>query len=45
MTSTIIGATSMEQLATDIGSIDVTITPELSERIDAIHQVHTNPCP
>jgi aryl-alcohol dehydrogenase-like predicted oxidoreductase len=45
MTSTIIGATSMEQLATDIASVDVTISPEISERIDAIHQVHTNPCP
>jgi aryl-alcohol dehydrogenase-like predicted oxidoreductase len=43
--STIIGATSMKQLAVDIGSIDVTITPELQERIDAIHLVHTNPCP
>jgi aryl-alcohol dehydrogenase-like predicted oxidoreductase len=45
VTSTIIGATSMEQLRTDIAAIDVTITPELEERIDAIHLVHTNPCP
>jgi aryl-alcohol dehydrogenase-like predicted oxidoreductase len=45
VTANIIGATSMEQLATDIASIDVTITPELEERIDAIHLVHTNPCP
>ena len=41
----IIGATSMEQLKTDIASIDVTITPELEERINAIHVAHCNPCP
>ena len=45
LTSNIIGATSMEQLKTDIASVDVTITPELAERIDAIHQRHGNPCP
>ncbi len=45
LTSNIIGATSMEQLKTDIGSIDVTITPELEERINAIHVEHCNPCP
>jgi aryl-alcohol dehydrogenase-like predicted oxidoreductase len=43
--STLIGATTMEQLKTDIGSIDVRVTPELEARIDAIHLVHTNPCP
>ncbi|QFU15085.1 aldo/keto reductase [Microvirga thermotolerans] len=45
VTSNIIGATSMEQLRTDIASIDVTITPELEKRIDAIHLEHCNPCP
>jgi aryl-alcohol dehydrogenase-like predicted oxidoreductase len=45
LTSNIIGATSMEQLKTDIGSTDVTITPELEERINAIHIEHCNPCP
>ena len=45
VTSNIIGATSMEQLKTDIDAIDVKITPELEERIDAIHLVHQNPCP
>jgi aryl-alcohol dehydrogenase-like predicted oxidoreductase len=43
--SNIIGATTMEQLKTDIASIDVTITPELEKRIDAIHVEHCNPCP
>jgi aryl-alcohol dehydrogenase-like predicted oxidoreductase len=45
VTSTIIGATSMEQLEADIGAVDATISPELAERIDAIHLVHCNPCP
>lgn len=45
VTSTIIGATSMGQLKADIGAARVTITPELEERIDAIHQLHSNPCP
>ena len=45
VTSNIIGATSMEQLKTDIASIDVTITPEIEERINAIHVEHCNPCP
>jgi hypothetical protein len=35
----------MEQLKADIGSIDVRITPQLEERIDAIHLQHCNPCP
>lgn len=43
--SNIIGATSMGQLKTDIASINVTITPELEERINAIHVEHCNPCP
>ncbi len=45
VTSTIIGATSMEQLKTDIASVDVAMTPELEAKIDAIHLRHTNPCP
>jgi aryl-alcohol dehydrogenase-like predicted oxidoreductase len=45
VTSNIIGATSMGQLKTDVASIDVTITPELEKRINAIHVEHCNPCP
>ena len=45
VTSTIIGATSIDQLKVDIGSIEVTITPELEDRLNAIHLLHTNPCP
>ena len=45
VTSNIIGATSIAQLETILGSLAVTITPELEDRIDAIHQVHQNPAP
>jgi aryl-alcohol dehydrogenase-like predicted oxidoreductase len=45
VTSNIIGATSLEQLKTDIASVNVTITPDLEKRIDAIHVEHCNPCP
>ena len=45
VTSTIIGATTLPQLATDLGSLDLAITPEIEDRIDAIHHMHQNPAP
>jgi len=45
VTANIIGATSMEQLKTDIASIDVKLSPEIEAGIDAIHQLVGNPCP
>ncbi len=45
VTSNIIGATTMAQLETDIDSINLKITPEIEARIDAIHQIHSNPAP
>lgn len=45
VTSVIIGATSMEQLVTDIAAADITLSPEVLERIDAVHQLRGNPCP
>ena len=45
VTSNIIGATTMAQLATDLDSVDVKITPEIERRIDDIHQLHSNPAP
>jgi len=44
-TSTIIGATTMDQLKTNIDAAEVAISPELEAEIDAIHLRHTNPCP
>ena len=45
VTSNIIGATTMAQLETDLASLDVAITSEIEDRIDAIHQVQQNPGP
>ena len=45
VTANIIGATTMEQLRTDIASIDVKLSPEVEAKIDAIHQLVGNPCP
>ncbi len=45
VTSNIIGATTMAQLETDLGSAQMKITPEIERRIDEIHQLHSNPAP
>ncbi len=45
VTSNIIGATSIAQLEVALNSEEVRITPEVEARIDAIHQLHTNPAP
>jgi len=43
VTSTIIGATSMEQLAIDIDAFDVTLSEEVLKGISEIHRRHPNP--
>ncbi len=45
LTSTIIGATTMEQLKDNIDSINVTLSAEVLEGIEAIHAEHPNPSP
>jgi len=45
LTSTIIGATSMEQLKCNIGSIHVKLSDEVLEGIDEIHNERSNPSP
>ena len=45
VTSSIIGATTIAQLNADLASMEFTITPEIERRIDAIHQLHSNPAP
>ena len=45
VTSTIIGATTMEQLKENIGSIDVDLSAELLDGINAIHNDIPNPSP
>jgi aryl-alcohol dehydrogenase-like predicted oxidoreductase len=44
-TTVLLGATAPAQLETDLGAADVTITPELEAKIDAIHRRWMNPCP
>ena len=45
LTSNIIGATTLNQLESNIGSIDVKLPDEVIEEIEAIHAEHSNPCP
>ncbi len=45
VTSNIIGATSLEQLETNLGSIDLRLDEEVLAGIDAIHREQPNPAP
>jgi len=45
LTSTLIGATTLEQLRSNIASIDLQLSPEVLEGIQAIHTAHPNPSP
>ena len=45
MTSVIIGATTMEQLKTDVESVNVKLNNEVLKKINDIHKLIPNPCP
>ncbi|ESR26019.1 aldo/keto reductase [Lutibaculum baratangense] len=45
MTSVIIGASTPEQLSTDLDAADLPWRAELEERVDQIHLLHQNPSP
>ncbi|MFQ5467012.1 MAG: aldo/keto reductase, partial [Kiloniellaceae bacterium] len=45
LTATIIGATNLDQLATNIAAADMTLSPDVLDGIEDIHKVHTYPCP
>lgn len=45
VTSTIIGATQIQQLKSNIDSIDIELPKELLKEIDVIHSSQPNPCP
>ncbi|PKF51912.1 NADP(H)-dependent aldo-keto reductase [Enterovibrio nigricans] len=45
LASTIIGATTLPQLQSNIESIDVELPDELLKRIEEIGAIHSNPCP
>jgi len=41
----LIGATTLEQLATDIASVDVQLNADVLEKIETIHLANPNPSP
>ena len=45
VTSNIIGATTMQQLKTNIASINLDLSDEILEEIEQVHLLHSNPCP
>lgn len=45
VTSTIIGATSMEQLKADIDAFDTPWNDELEKAVNDLHAAHRSPCP
>jgi len=45
MTSIIIGATTMEQLKTDIESVNVNLSNDIIKEINEVQKLYTNPCP
>lgn len=45
LTSAIIGATTMEQLAKDIAAVDIELGNEVLAEIEAVHEVLPSPCP
>jgi aryl-alcohol dehydrogenase-like predicted oxidoreductase len=45
VTSNLIGATTIAQLKENIVSVDVTLTPDVLQAVDAIHARHPSPAP
>ena len=45
VTSVIIGATKMEQLKTNIDSVNINLNKEIIKKIGEIHKKYPNPCP
>ena len=45
MTSVIIGATTMEQLKTDIESVNINLSEDVIKEINEVQKKYTNPCP
>jgi aryl-alcohol dehydrogenase-like predicted oxidoreductase len=45
VTAAIIGATTMEQLKTDISSVHIKLSVEVLNQIEAVNRIYTYPCP
>ena len=45
ITSVIIGATTLQQLKTNVDSVDINLNKELIKKIGEIQKKYPNPCP
>ena len=45
VTSVIIGATTMEQLKTNVESVNINLTKNVIEEINDVQKIYPNPCP
>jgi len=45
VTSIIIGATTMEQLKTNIESVNISLTEDIIKEINEVQKIYPNPCP
>jgi aryl-alcohol dehydrogenase-like predicted oxidoreductase len=45
VTSTLIGATTMEQLKTNLESVSVRLSEDVVQAIEKVHRAQPNPCP
>ena len=45
VTSVIIGATTMEQLKTNIESVNINLSDEIIKEINEVQKIYPNPCP
>jgi aryl-alcohol dehydrogenase-like predicted oxidoreductase len=45
LTSNLIGATTMKQLKTNLGSASVKLSDDVINAIEAVHRAQPNPCP
>ena len=45
VTSVIIGATTMDQLKTNIESVNIKLANETIEKINEVQKIYPNPCP
>ena len=45
VTSNIIGATTMDQLKTNIESVNINLTNDVIDEINEVQKIYSNPCP
>ena len=45
VTSVIIGATNMDQLKTNLESVNIKLTDKIIEEINEVQKIYPNPCP